>query len=278
MDWIILIVITSFLLGFQMIVSKKALFKYGERTFLLYMNFFIAIFSYIFYFDSITLDFASMGIMFLKALNITWTWLVMYYVVKNCEISLVAPFRNLSSLVLIGMSYFILGETLTYIQLIGSVVVIFGALLLGFEGKEFDLGFFKTKYFFFLFLSFIGNSISAMIDRVYTVQIGLANAIFYFYFFAFLIFVVLNLRNKEVFVAVKDYKMFMLIGFVAATAEVTYQMAVIIPTAKIGLVITAKRLSGVFAAFFGGRLFNETRYIHRSAMALMMVLGIYLMI
>ena len=284
MDWIILVFLSAIFIAFHNIISKKILYTEKKEILLLYMNLIIVILTFVLFFNQInfSLEPKYLFVMLIKSINITFTWLALYSVYKNWDISFVAPLRNISPILLIILSFLFLGEKLTLIQLFGSFIIVIGALLMDYDYKnpKNSLAFFKSKSFLYLLYAFVGNSISAIIDKTFTPQIGVYSAIFYFYLFNSLIFIFINLKNKNDLIPSfkNNYKLFFLTSIFFFFAEIFYQKAVAMPGTYISLIIIIRRFGNVLTSFLGGRILHEKNYFYRTGISIFMLFGIYLIL
>lgn len=228
--------------------------------------------------------FSIYGLILLKSVVISIAWLSIYQAYKKLEISRVSPLRNLSPLLLVILSFIFLGEVASLINYLGITILIISAYLI--ELKSFSqffqpFKFFKSKYFILILISLIGNSISAVLDKIILESINYYSLMFIFYLFLtiiFFIFLVIKKDYQSLKLCLKGKSIFLIfmITLSALLADFSYFMAVAIPNTLIILIIPLRRLSTFLSTIFGGKLFNEKNLLYKSTICLLMIFAILL--
>lgn len=281
MDWILLTIASSFFITFHTIITKKILISENEDKMLLYLCFFVSFITLVLFAKRIVLpSFDILKIVILKSFVIFITWTFMYRSYKHMDLSIVIPLRNLSPIILLFLSFFILGEKLSSIQLLGVFILVFGALILDFDFKKPKqiLDIFKNKYVVFLFIAMIGNSISAVIDKKILVSIDEISLIFYFYLFTSIMFALKLLIKKEQMLlkSKNSYILVIIASSFIVLADYTYFVAVAMPQTLISLIIPLRRTSNILTALIGGKFFSEKKYLYHSVISVFMLAGVFL--
>lgn len=98
----------------------------------------------------------------------TLMWLPYFIALRDSEASLIIPILQLAPIFVFIMGYIFLGETLSLVQAIGSVLLIIGAILLSwhFEGGRFH----KKPFFLMLLVSFFVG-LQVFLFRIYALDI-----------------------------------------------------------------------------------------------------------
>jgi len=285
MEWLFLVLISAIFLALRTIFTKKLLIK-NETLPMLFFVSLLSTISMLFFYKSISLDLslAIYILILLKSVVISIGWFCIYQAYKNLDISTVSPLRNLSPIFLMILSLIFLGEKASLINYVGIVLLIISAYLL--EIKSFSnlldpFKFFKTKYFMLIIISMIGNSISAVLDKIILKSIDYYSLMFIFYLFLTIIyFIFISFRNElkslKIFSGTKNITLIFAITFSALLADFSYFMAVAMPSTLIILIIPLRGLSTFISTLFGGKLFHEKNLLHKSIICLIMIFAVFL--
>jgi bacterial/archaeal transporter family protein len=285
MEWLILVLISAVFLASRTILTKKILLKNDTLPLLFFVSL-ISTVVMIFFYKSISLDLTLVvySLILLKSLVIAVAWFCIYQAYKNLDISTVSPLRNLSPIFLIVLSLIFLGEKASLINYVRIFILIISAYML--ETKSFSnllepFKFFKTKYFLLIIISMIGNSISAILDKIILKSMNHHSLMFLFYLFLTIIYFIFiasrkNIKSLKLFSGVKNIILILAISASALLADFSYFMAVTIPGTLIILIIPLRRISTFISTLLGGRLFHEKNLLHKSIICLVMVFAVFL--
>lgn len=285
MEWLFLVLISAIFLASRTIFTKKLLANNNTLPMLFFISL-ISTISMIFFYKMIDLNLSLLvyGLILLKSSVIAVAWFCIYQAYKNLEISTVSPLRNLSPIFLIILSLIFLGEKASLINYIGIILLIVSAYLL--ETKSFSkmlepFKFFKSKYFLLIIVSLIGNSISAVLDKIIIQSTNYYTLMFIFYLFLTILYFVFilikkDLKSLSIFSGTKNIVLIFTITFSALLADFSYFMAVAMPSTLIILIIPLRRLSTFISTLLGGKLFHEKNLLHKSIICLIMVFAVFL--
>jgi drug/metabolite transporter (DMT)-like permease len=129
---------------------------------------------------------------FLSACAI-WSYLV---ALQKEEATIVAPFFQLIPVFGFAIGYFTLGETLTTMQLLGSLIVLAGALVVGFEhegGAKFRL---KSGFVVLMLISSISYAVYESLFKILSLESSYIATFFWHHVGLLLIGLTLNLKKE----------------------------------------------------------------------------------
>lgn len=287
MDWFWLAIISALLSAFAAITQKKVLFKLSALDFSLIVSFLVLIISIpLFkYVNYSALSSSALIWLFVKAVINGVAFLCVMTALKNLEISRAIPIMGSSPVLVALLAFIFIGERLTGYETIGILLVVFGIYILELKKNESYLTpfsvFIKSKYHKVLLIALILISFSAMLDKFILKEFKLPPMTFlaFQHLFFFIIFLVLWISvNKSINikpVIQSAGKSTILLVVLIAFITIGYRWFQIEATilAPVGLVISLKRLSVLFAAVIGGKIFNDKDYFRKVIAAILIVAG-----
>ncbi len=285
MSWILITLLSAVFFGLSQALRKKALAFESIFDFIGSYAIVQFIFSIpILFFD---IQFEIPGkilvlIIIFCIMNII-TAFFMYASYKNEEVSTVAPLINFSPAFLLVLSFFLLSEAPTTLQIMGVVVIIIGGYYLTIKNiKNWHHPFteIKKKYLFFMLLVLILASFMAIIDKTVLQTISA----FTKYFWAVLIntvfimiLVVVSGRLKTVLKVLKEhFWIFSIPAILDNFAAFSILWVIALPTVLVSLVIPIRRFSTLITVFLGGKMYHEHRIPHKIIASAIMLAGIFI--
>lgn len=208
---------------------------------------------------------------------------------RHIEMSVEAPLLNLSVVFTAVLGYLILGEKLGGFDLLGILLVFFGAYLLEINHGRVDLlypfrEFRRSKYIHYLLFGTILYSSGTIVDRMILKETSVITYLFFVYLFLSINHIVLFFffHRKEVSFSVisKEARdsFGWLILFSASRLISSFFMATALTMLYAALATAIKRLSVLFAIVFGGSIFHEKQWRWRMGSAMIMLAGVLLII
>lgn len=285
MTWFSLVLISALFLSFRTILFKKILGDKNTLPVLFLSTLFLTILMLFFYRElSFSLSPFMLFLIIIKSIIIAAGWFFIFQAYKYLPISTVSPLRNLSPVILIVLSFFILGESVSLINYIGIFLLILSAYFLEVKSLKHifePLKFFKSKYFLFIFFSMTAGSISAILDKIILKSVDTYSLMFYYFLFISIIYFFVLLFQKEIkslkpFLTKSNILTLFLIAVSMFMADMTYFNAVALPGTLIILIIPLRRLSTFLSTLFGGIFFHEKRLLQKSIICLVMIFAVYL--
>jgi uncharacterized membrane protein len=142
---------------------------------------------------------------------------------------------------------------------------------------------FKGKFFKYILISLLGNSISAILDKILVQYTNYYTIMFVFYAFLTVIYfaILIFKRESEDILKISTSKQIItvcLITVAALLADLTYFAAVAIPTTAIVILIPLRRLSTFISTILGGSVFKEKNIVYKGLICLVMIVGVYLLV
>ena len=140
MTWFFIALIGPFMYALTNHIDKILLEKYfknnGVGTIILFSSIFsVVVLPFLFFIDKTVLDVGGLQIIVLLIVGILGALVLWCYLLalKNEEVSVAIVFYQLMPVFGYILSYFILGETLTKLQIVAMVIVILGTAIISFE-------------------------------------------------------------------------------------------------------------------------------------------------
>jgi len=287
MEWYWLALISAMLSAFAAIMQKKVLGSISALRFSVIVSIFIALFSTILinYLNFSAAGTASILILFLKSIINASAFLCIMTALKHLEISRSLPLLAASPMLVALLAFIFLGEALTLFEVFGMLLIVTGTYILELKKNEklsdpFRV-FIDSKYHRLILLALGLMSVSAVIDKLLLGKFKLPPLTFLIiqnYFFLLIFFIYWNfhkLKNKQEKLFSGLYKTTLIIIIVIAVVTIGYRWTQIESTklAPVGLVISLKRLSVLFAVIIGAKLFKEENYLRKVIATAFIVAG-----
>ncbi|MDD5650520.1 MAG: DMT family transporter [Candidatus Nanoarchaeia archaeon] len=289
MIWIVYALLSAMFSTVSTIFRKKTIEKEHSITFLTANKLFqLVALLVILPFINFYLSLATYSIIAIIAVlsiesDIFWT-----KALKRLNISIATPLTNLSPAIIVILAYFILGEKITFLQLIGVILIVFGAYVLEADHgltntKQFLLKLKKSKYSILLFLSLIIGGFSAIGERYMLGNkfIDPMNLLFFSYLFTTILVLTFQLNDDKNLIKVKQTikrsKFPLIVTAIAGLLNTAFYYLAI-KTAYISLVMPILLTSTLLTTIIGGELFKENNILYKSVACLIMLLGVFLII
>lgn len=288
MDWIYFAFISAILSALAAILQKKVLFNFDalEFSFVLSICNAILVLFFIASINFTIIDPTGLLILYLKTfLGALAFWFVML-AIKNMEISSALPLMVLTPGLIAIFSYFLLGETIQYIEIIGMILLLIGTYIL--EIKKNDnlinpfITFIKSDYHHYIIYAILLFTFSSIIDKLVLKNYKMLPVTFVFFQQIFLAinFTLLIIYKKKnflnIFTSMNRNTLFWIVLISVSTIGYRYTQIEAIKIAPVALVISVKRTSVLFASIYGGRLFSEHQLLKKSIAIVIMLFGAYL--
>lgn len=290
MTWFVVAIISALLSAFAAITQKKVLFNLGALEFSFLLSIVNLVFSvpFFFFIDYETINTLNLSILFAKSVIGVLAFLCVMISLKNLEISNALPLLALTPGFVAVFAFFILGESLKSIEIIGLVLLIVGTFILESKNiKEFIFPFnvfLKSKYHRFVIFALLLFTASSIMDKLLLIKLNLTpislTAFQHIYFAILFSIIFLFFRNKEKISSAglnKDN-----IGWIALISVLTigyrYTQIVAVSLASVALVLAIKRTSVFWATVIGGKLFHDKDLLKRSIAAILILIGAILIL
>jgi len=271
MMWFLYAVGSAIGFGLKQITAKKALEKEHAAEHLASLTIILFVLSWIFLPRvKFFFDLNTWGLIYLKAVILTFSWLFAIKALRHGEISIIIPILSMSPVVLLFLSFFILGEIALPIQYLGVLMLLGGVYFLQADHKDIlrPIKAFKNKNMLFLLVPLVGYSLCAIIDKVVLKTINPYTLLFTTTGFLSIHYFIIQVYKykgvKDIRHAFKESKVSLILTAVFLfTSNLLYFMAVQQPNALVSLIIPIRRSSVFIVVLIGGKMFHEHRLIHK---------------
>lgn len=283
-NWFWIALASAFFSAGAAVTQKRVLRDTDPLSFSLVVSGFTAVLSLAFLpqLNPESIKTASMLILFGKSLMNALAFLCIMTALKHLDISRALPVMAVSPMLIALLAFLILGESLTLAETAGIFLITAGTYSLELKKGENASYPFRvlagSKYHKYLIAALALISLSSVIDKALLSNFKMPPVTFLIFqnFFFFVIFTVISLFRKEkgAFGFLRDRDLLFLVLVIAALT-VLYRWTQIEATkiAPVGLVISVKRLSVLFASFAGSRLFKEENFVRRMIATCLIVGG-----
>lgn len=283
MEWIIFSVISAFFSAAAAITQKKVLFTLNALEFALLLSIFNTVFSLPIFLiiDINTLPLASLLVLYGKTILGALAFLNVMLAIKNLSLSDALPMMVLTPGIVAVLAFIFLGESLSYFEITGMVLLLIGTYILELHHKKDLLSpfkiFFTSKNHKYITTALILFSMTSILDKALLKEFKLEPNSFIlfqhiFIAFNFSIIAIFNKNvSKERLVKSLSNSWKFIIAISIFTIIYRYTQISAVKLAPVALVLSIKRTSVFFASIIGGKLFNE-KYLFRKAFAIIILL------
>lgn len=284
MDWLVFSLITALLVGIQSIVQKKTLLKehameYSATIAVVILAISLPLFLIV---DYSRVQVYPLFILYIGSIFGALGFLLVAKAVRHMDISAASPLLVLGPGITAIFAFIFLGETLSFIQIGGIVLLILGSYVLGLKRHHSLLEpikvFKKSKFIHYIIFGLVMYGFTATIDRLllgsYNFQPE-AYIAFAHLFLAINYLVLLAVYHdglKGIKHGLKNSGWTML-AVAVLVAGYRLAQAQAVALAKVALVTSIKRLSVLFAVIVGGELFHEKNLLRKSIACVIMLIG-----
>lgn len=289
MNWFWLAIFSALLSALAALLQKKVLKNISALDFSFIVSFLIAIFStlLLFFADFQKVNSVSLTFLFIKSLLNATAFLCIMTSLKNLELSRALPLLASSPMVIALLAFIFLGEGLKGIEVTGMFLIVSGTYLLELKKNESVLTPFtiykNSKYHRIILLALVLISVSSVMDKFILIEYKIPPLTFVFIqnlFFLFIFFVVYifnknknKIKIKDLFKANSGSMIFVIIVIAIVTIGYRVMQIEAVKLAPVGIVISIKRLSVLFAVIIGAKLFKEESYFKKIIATILIVAG-----
>jgi bacterial/archaeal transporter family protein len=293
--WVVLGVISAFLLGVYDIFKKLSL----KENAVLPVLFFSTLASACIFTPLLLLSHFNPGLehnfwyikpqsstahlhFMVKSVIVGSSWFLAYFAVKNLPITIVSPIRSSGPMWTLLGAILIFGEKMNLWQWAGLIVTIGFYYLFSLNGKKEGISFRSNKWVLFMTLATVIGSISSLYDKylvahfdriamqcwfsVYMVPITAALLLFIW------------LPNHKKYTPFEWRHTIVLIGATLTIADFMYFWALSYPDSLIAIISTVRRSSVIVSFTLGAIIFKEKNIKNKALILLGILAGIGLII
>ncbi len=287
MEWYFFGLMAAIFFSARMLVEKKTLIK--EHA--LEMSTVLSIFIFILFFVFIgkvdfSISFDIVILIFFIAILCTFGFWFLAKGIRHMQVSVTSPLLNFSPAFVAILAVVFLGEKLSYLQLGGISLLVFGSYFLEVEHplknpfKPF-IHLFKSKYTQYLFLAMILYSFVSILDKFILGKIDQFTYLFISQFFVMINFIFLINFLHDGFKGIghgikKAGKWIFLLAMIFIAQRIFYMTSVTM--IQVSLAYPLYRVGTLFSTIIGGKLFHDGHAIHRIITCLIMIIGAALVV
>ena len=216
MTWFAVALVSAFLSAFAAITQKKILFKLDALEFSFLLSIVNLVFSipFLFFIDYSTINTLNLSILFGKSVIGVAAFYCVMISLKNLDIINALPLLALTPGFVAVFAFFILGESLKSVEVLGLIFLIAGTFIL--ESKNLKNIFVsfgdvaKSGYHRFIFLALLLFTASSILDKLLLIKLNLSpislTAIQHIYFAVLFSLIYLFFKQKDVVTPIRIKK------------------------------------------------------------------------
>lgn len=227
------------------------------------------------------------ALLLLKAMIVGLSQFCTLWGLKYLPLTIAGPVRNLNPLFVAILSFLLLGEELSGINLIGLVVIVISIMMLDIDIRhpkqleEFKSHMKSPAALLVLLGAFIIAFVPPL-DRVLLMRTDAFTIMFWYPLFLAIIFWVAHIvRERELptkSISLHETLWLLLTGVVLLMADTAYLFALMFPAVMVAVVIGIRRLSNLFITIFGGAILHEKDGAYKAVVCAVMIIGTVLLI
>lgn len=218
----------------------------------------------------------------IKTVIVLICWILTYFATKNLPLTIVGPIQTTGPLWTLIGALLIFDEKLNIYQASGVVTILVFFYLLSSTGKIEGVSFRSNKYVWFLILGTLFASISSLYDRylLREMDVMAVQAYFTFYQTLLLIPVLLFLwyPKRKSNTAFKWRWTIPMVGILLLIGDYFYFYSLSLPDSLISIVSIVRRSNVVIVFLFGALFYKEKNILRKGIYLVGIVLGLILLI
>ena len=228
--------------------------------------------------DALDIDYKYLPVIFIKSSIVSIAWLMGLKVLQKMEISLYSMIRISTIVFTVIWSSIFLGESITFLTLIGIIIVIVGLILVNITVAKEENKNKSIKLVLILLVSCLFNSISAIIDKKILAYVNSGQLQFWFLLFLSIYFWLFLFIKKEK-INFKNLKKNYWIVFSAISIVMADRLlfkANQVAESKVIIMTMLKQLSVIASIILGKALFNENDTLKKLLYSILIIFGIWI--
>jgi drug/metabolite transporter (DMT)-like permease len=277
--YILFAILYASLIGFYNLFKKKATQTSNESVILVMFTAVCFLLAQIWLPFDVAIPWSFVWVFALKGFLLSFSWFCLLKVLKTADMSLVSLTTVLSSVItfLIGIFYF--GESITWIQIIGSVIIVTGAVLINLINKK-EHSKTNIKQVLMLLASTLITSISNVIDKTTTDALDSHQVQYWFLMFVFIFsimfFAIECAKHKKFLIEKRDLKNFWiyLVGLFLFLGDMFLFLSYKSPGSQMIIISVISKFKMVVSVLLGLIFFKEDNWIKKLLICFMIFAGI----
>ncbi len=289
MTWFYLVLGASMLMSITSILEKKILLKEHAMEYSSVLAILNTLFSIplLFFIDYSNIPIYPLLLMFVVTILSVIGFIMVAKSMRHMDVSIVSPMLNLSTGVTAILAFIFLGESLTYIQTAGIILLIIGSYILQ-SHKEESIwsplrNFIDSKYLHFVLIAVLCYGIGSIFDR-YILRDNSINPILLLItghiaisFYILMIMIMFYDGLTGIKNGLKKMHWWIVIASIVTVTQ-RLMTAFSIQMAYIGLVVAIKHASSFFTILVSGELFHEKNILRKLFASAIMIAGVTMVV
>lgn len=288
MDWFLLALCSAIFSALASVFEKKSLFTLTALEFSFFISVFVFVFSIPFLF---TINYNAiipvhMAILFVKTALASASFFFVMNGIKRMELSGSLPLMVLTPGLVALSAFFILGESLSFSQIAGMVVLLGGTVFLQWSVTSVNQlnvwSFFKIAGNRYMLAALLIYTVTALLDKALlsTWKVPMDQFMGIQHFFQLVIFgsFYVGWKKTENWKPKLKQVWIFLILIALFTIVYRYTQFLAMREGSVALVLTIKRISVFFAILMAGKMFHEHKLWQRSLATLILLFGAFLIV
>jgi len=290
--WIIITIFSAFLLGIYEILKKVSVRENAVLPVLLFST----MTAFLIFIPFILLSFISpetaqeydifvpfsglkvQFLIFIKTIIVLSSWIFSFFALKHLPITFVSPIKSTGPVWTLLGAIVIFGEKFSLMQWIGIVITIGAFILFSLMGKREGIYLRKNKWFLFVILATLLNSVSGIYDKFLLVRYDRIEVQAWFSVYQFLVMTLvvyfLWYPTKSKTTPFRWRWSIPLVGITLILADYLYFYALSMPESLLGIVSVIRRTNVVISFIAGIFLFREKNIATKLLLLLLILTGV----
>jgi transporter family protein len=238
-------------------------------------------------YPNFTFNLESFLVIYASSILATIAFLEVTRGVRHLDISTSAPLFLLSPLITALLAFMFLGERLSFLQILGIIILGLGTYFLQTKNLKDFKGFLRdlehNKYILYVLLGLLIYGVTSLLDKVIVSHYGVPPilSVAWMQIFIALNFTILSLIKKikaaDILKFCKRNIVFLLLASIATVGYRVSQQLAVSTAVAVSLVVAIKRSSSLFTTIIGGEIFKEEHLIRKGIACLIMLGGVILL-
>lgn len=277
--YILFAILYASLIGFYNLFKKKATQTSNESVILVMFTAVCFLLAQIWLQFGVAIPWSFVWVFALKGFLLSFSWFCLLKVLKTADMSLVSLTTVLSSVITFMIGIFYFGESITWIQIIGSIIIVAGAVLINLINKK-EHSKTNIKQVLMLLASTLITSISNVIDKTTTDALDSHQVQYWFLMFVFIFsimfFAIECAKHKKFLIEKRDLKNFWiyLVGLFLFLGDMFLFLSYKSPDSQMIIISVISKFKMVVSVLLGLIFFKEENWLKKLMICLMIFAGI----
>ena len=282
--YVFIILLSALFLGVYEIFKKISLKQSNIYEVLFFYCLSGFIFSCFFVGNNLNFNLENSLLTLLKSGILVVNWMLVAKCMQKLNVSIVVTFGLLNSALTVLLSVFLFDESITYIHLIGFILIFIGVIAISLLGRKEsvvrDEKYFR--YIIYLIVAGILSVASSLFDKFLINGRGMNSKEILFLvmlFNTFIYGVIYFIKNKKIdYKKIKSNYFMVLTGVFLVISDFSYYSSIQIEESKLSIISVLRKCSVLVATILSSIFLKEKNIIKKIVIVIFMMLGIYLIV